>query len=180
MIRLNSLKTFGLTSDPTWDNVDTTFWSTMETTSAIFCACMPSIRALLMHYFPKMLNSTKNVMTTLVSHSDNRKGSPPRSSGTSEEGIWVGHNQQYSSFTSVMAGDKTQDPSHNEPVTPPEKIHVKSDVELQNFQLPDVVNKNDRRSLIPARLYKYLDKSLPLTPQDSRSEVKGVKTHHDI
>jgi hypothetical protein len=45
MIRLNSLKTFGLTADPTWDNISTTFWSTLETSTAIVCACMPAIRA---------------------------------------------------------------------------------------------------------------------------------------
>jgi hypothetical protein len=45
MIRLNSLKTFGLTADPTWDNISTTFWSTLETSTAVLCACMPAIRA---------------------------------------------------------------------------------------------------------------------------------------
>ena len=45
MIRLHSLKTFGLTADPTWDNISTTFWSTLETCTAVLCACMPAIRA---------------------------------------------------------------------------------------------------------------------------------------
>ena len=45
MVRLESLRTFGLTADPTWDNVPTTFWSTLESTTAIFCACMPTFRA---------------------------------------------------------------------------------------------------------------------------------------
>jgi hypothetical protein len=55
MIRLDSLRTFGLTADPTWDNVPTTFWSTLETTTAIFCACMPAIRAGLFRLFPKVM-----------------------------------------------------------------------------------------------------------------------------
>jgi hypothetical protein len=55
MIRLASLKTFGLTADPTWDNIPTTFWSTIETSTAIFCCCMPAIRAGVIHFFPKIL-----------------------------------------------------------------------------------------------------------------------------
>jgi hypothetical protein len=58
IVRLDSLRTFGLTADPTWDNIPTTFWSTLETTTAIFCACMPSIRAGLVRLFPKVLGST--------------------------------------------------------------------------------------------------------------------------
>lgn len=58
MIRLKSLKTFGLTADPSWDNVPTTFWSTIETTAAIFCACMPAIRAGCVRLFPKVFGGT--------------------------------------------------------------------------------------------------------------------------
>jgi hypothetical protein len=57
MLRLDSLRTFGLTADPTWDNIPTTFWSTLETTTAIFCACMPAIRAGLVRLFPKVMGS---------------------------------------------------------------------------------------------------------------------------
>lgn len=61
MVRLGSLRTFGITADPTWDNVPTTFWSTLETTTAIFCACMPAIRAGLVRLFPKVMgNATTN------------------------------------------------------------------------------------------------------------------------
>jgi hypothetical protein len=55
MIRLDSLKTFGLTADPTWDNIPTTFWSTLETSTAIFCACMPAIRAGIIRFSPNIL-----------------------------------------------------------------------------------------------------------------------------
>lgn len=58
MIRLYSLRTFGLTADPTWDNIPTTFWSTLETTTAIFCACMPAIRAGFVRLFPKVMGNT--------------------------------------------------------------------------------------------------------------------------
>lgn len=58
IIRLYTLKNFGLTADPTWNNVLTIFWSTMETTAAVFCACMPSMRAGLVRLFPKIFGST--------------------------------------------------------------------------------------------------------------------------
>lgn len=61
MIRLDSLRTFGLTADPTWDNVPTTFWSTLETTTAIFCACMPAIRAGLVRLFPKVMGNATRI-----------------------------------------------------------------------------------------------------------------------
>ena len=66
IVRLDSLRTFGLTADPTWDNIPTTFWSTLETTTAIFCACMPSIRAGLVRLFPKVLGSTTHPISTGV------------------------------------------------------------------------------------------------------------------
>lgn len=66
MIRLESLRTFGLTADPTWDNVPTTFWSTLETTTAIFCACMPAIRAGLVRLFPKVMGNA----TARIPHRD--------------------------------------------------------------------------------------------------------------
>ncbi|TVY82748.1 Satratoxin biosynthesis SC1 cluster protein [Lachnellula suecica] len=58
IIRLYTLKNFGLTADPTWNNVPTIFWSTLETTAAVFCACMPSMRAGLVRLFPKVFGST--------------------------------------------------------------------------------------------------------------------------
>jgi len=61
MVRLDSLRTFGLTADPTWDNIPTTFWSTLETTTAIFCACMPAIRAGLVRLFPKVMGNATRV-----------------------------------------------------------------------------------------------------------------------
>lgn len=63
MIRLESLRQFGLTADPTWNNIPTTFWSTLETTTAVFCACMPSIRAGLVRFFPKVLGSTSHLIS---------------------------------------------------------------------------------------------------------------------
>lgn len=72
MIRLESLRTFGLTADPTWDNIPTTFWSTLETATALFCACMPSIRAGLVVVFPKVVGSTNHLIGMGVESFGNR------------------------------------------------------------------------------------------------------------
>lgn len=60
MIRLNSVKGFGLTADPTWDNVPITIWSTLETSIALICTCLPTLRAGLLHFFPRFLGSVSN------------------------------------------------------------------------------------------------------------------------
>lgn len=61
IIRLYSLQSFGLTADPTWDNVPTTFWSCLETTAAVVCACLPTIRAGFNRLCPKIWESTSRV-----------------------------------------------------------------------------------------------------------------------
>ena len=45
IVRLYSLRTFGLTADPTWDNVNTTIWSSLEICTAMVCASLPAMRA---------------------------------------------------------------------------------------------------------------------------------------
>ena len=64
IVRLDSLRTFGLTADPTWDNIPTTFWSTLETSTAIFCACMPAIRAGFVRLFPTLRGGTTHLAST--------------------------------------------------------------------------------------------------------------------
>lgn len=55
IIRLNSLRSFSMTNDTTFSNVPITIWSTIETTAAIFCACLPPIRASIRMLFPTLL-----------------------------------------------------------------------------------------------------------------------------
>jgi hypothetical protein len=60
MVRLSTLRSFGLTADPTYDNIPTTFWTTLETTTAMLCTCLPSIRAGLLCVFPKVFDSSSS------------------------------------------------------------------------------------------------------------------------
>lgn len=64
IMRLQSLVYFAKTSNPTWDNLAVSRWSTVEINVGIICACMPSLRVLLVRLFPKLLGTSQ--------HSDNR------------------------------------------------------------------------------------------------------------
>jgi len=52
IIRLQAIVAFGNTTNPTWDNFDTMLWSTTEINVGIICACMPSLRVVLVRLFP--------------------------------------------------------------------------------------------------------------------------------
>lgn len=55
IVRLEGLVTFANSINPTWDNWSTGIWSTIEINVGIICACMPSLRLLLIRAFPKLL-----------------------------------------------------------------------------------------------------------------------------
>jgi len=57
IVRLQGLVTFANSINPTWDNWSTGVWSTIEINIGIICACMPSLRLLLVRLFPKVLGT---------------------------------------------------------------------------------------------------------------------------
>lgn len=59
ILRLQSLVHFSESSNPTWDNLAVSQWSTVEINVGIICTCMPSIRILLVRLFPKLLGTTQ-------------------------------------------------------------------------------------------------------------------------
>ncbi|KAH6684559.1 hypothetical protein B0J14DRAFT_465132, partial [Halenospora varia] len=73
IIRLQALVHFAKSQNPTWDNLNTALWSSVEINVGIICVCMPSLRVLLVRLFPKMLGSTqhasnKNYLNNSHSH----------------------------------------------------------------------------------------------------------------
>ncbi|KAH8669062.1 CFEM domain-containing protein [Xylariales sp. PMI_506] len=52
IFRLRSLVTFANSQNPTWDDLDGSLWSTLEINVGIICACMPSLRLILVRFFP--------------------------------------------------------------------------------------------------------------------------------
>ncbi|KAK1623500.1 CFEM domain-containing protein [Colletotrichum phormii] len=58
IIRLQSLVDFAKGSNATMDFIDVSVWSTIEICVGIMCACLPSIRMILVKIFPAMSGST--------------------------------------------------------------------------------------------------------------------------
>jgi hypothetical protein len=60
VIRLQSLVQFAASTNPTFDNVPTAYWSVLEAFTGIFCVCMPTLRRFLAHLSPYCFGTTKN------------------------------------------------------------------------------------------------------------------------
>lgn len=62
ILRLQFLVRFGNSENPTWDQYGTSYWSTIELNTSVCCACMPSMRIILEHFFPKIagMRSTRD------------------------------------------------------------------------------------------------------------------------
>ncbi|CAK7213236.1 hypothetical protein SBRCBS47491_001733 [Sporothrix bragantina] len=59
ILRLQSLLHFANSTNPTWDNYEVINWSTIEINVGIICACLPSLRLILVHFFPRVLGSSQ-------------------------------------------------------------------------------------------------------------------------
>lgn len=59
-LRLHSLVSFASSINPTWDQVDVVTWSAIEVNVGIICACLPTIRVILVRFFPSIMGTTKN------------------------------------------------------------------------------------------------------------------------
>ncbi|CZS97490.1 related to integral membrane protein PTH11 [Rhynchosporium agropyri] len=60
ILRLRTLVKFAVSQNPTWDYTAVGAWSTVEINTAIICACMPNLRLLLVHYFPRFMESSRS------------------------------------------------------------------------------------------------------------------------
>ncbi|KAH8667994.1 hypothetical protein BGZ60DRAFT_408393 [Tricladium varicosporioides] len=58
MIRLKHLIGFGDFTDSSWDNMDTSIWSSIEIATAVICACLPALRPILMLILPKIFGKS--------------------------------------------------------------------------------------------------------------------------
>ncbi|KAF4551619.1 Hypothetical protein D9617_13g101210 [Elsinoe fawcettii] len=69
ILRLRSLYDVTKSTDLTWENGPIAYWSSVEVNVGIICACLPTLKAFAMKYFPNLINSSKNGGAT----SSNRK-----------------------------------------------------------------------------------------------------------
>ncbi|KAE8830382.1 hypothetical protein HRS9139_07006 [Pyrenophora teres f. teres] len=59
ILRLSSLVNFAASSNPTWDQSEVIKWSNIEINVGIICACLPTLRVILVRMFPKIMGTTK-------------------------------------------------------------------------------------------------------------------------
>ncbi|KAJ4358363.1 uncharacterized protein N0V89_002945 [Didymosphaeria variabile] len=59
ILRLQSLLAFANSTNATWDNCPTAYWSVLACFVGIFCACMPALRKCLAFIFPSCFSSTQ-------------------------------------------------------------------------------------------------------------------------
>ncbi|TDZ39707.1 Satratoxin biosynthesis SC1 cluster protein 4 [Colletotrichum trifolii] len=74
ILRLRSLVMFAKSLNPTWDQFDMAFWTTLEVPTGIICCCLPAIRLILIKSFPKLFGM-------LTKRYDSNKYSADPSSG---------------------------------------------------------------------------------------------------
>lgn len=65
---------FAKSLNPSWDQFDMAFWTTLEVPTGIICCCLPAIRLILIKSFPKIFGM-------LTKRSDSHKHSGNPSSG---------------------------------------------------------------------------------------------------
>ena len=63
-LRLHSLVLFAASSNPTWDQTEVIRWSNIEINIGIICACLPTLRVILVRMFPSILGSTRGTTQT--------------------------------------------------------------------------------------------------------------------
>ncbi|KAG4422199.1 hypothetical protein IFR04_004705 [Cadophora malorum] len=60
IVRIKYVTSYGNTIDETWNYVDVVIWSSIETYTAVICACLMCIRPLIMKYIPGVFPTTVN------------------------------------------------------------------------------------------------------------------------
>jgi hypothetical protein len=104
VIRLYSLRNFGLTADPTWDNQPTEFWAILESAAAYICAYLPAIRAGLVRIFPKPWGSTNNHST--INSQQIRAGYVGKSASSCQ--LWASRELSFKASTLVAIDEGAQ------------------------------------------------------------------------
>ncbi|OAA41727.1 integral membrane protein [Metarhizium rileyi] len=69
-LRLNTLRTYANTTNPTFDQYGVILWSAVEVNIGLICTCLPSIRLILLRIWPRVFGTTSHA-------SDQRPSQPP-------------------------------------------------------------------------------------------------------
>lgn len=86
ILRLQSLVNFGIKTNITWTFYDVSLWSTIEITVGIICACLPTVRLVLVKLFPILAGSTRRLTGSYLQ----RYGNEGRSGTAGTRGATAG------------------------------------------------------------------------------------------
>ncbi|KAL2134421.1 hypothetical protein VTI74DRAFT_260 [Chaetomium olivicolor] len=103
IIRIRYLKLF---EDFPWETVDSSLWSIGELTSAITCACLPTLRPLLVRYFPSFASQIGR--STGGYGSEHRHGMLSRRNGVMSAALETGLDNR-GPKTSISGGKTADD-----------------------------------------------------------------------
>jgi hypothetical protein len=62
MIRFESLYVISVSTDVSWDNVPIAYWTAIESNVGIVCACLPSLKQLLLRFIPILMHSSPSTL----------------------------------------------------------------------------------------------------------------------
>ncbi|RVX74306.1 hypothetical protein B0A52_02138 [Exophiala mesophila] len=103
IVRLTALVQFATTSNPTYDNVPTAYWSVLEAFVSIICCCLPAIRALLRRVFPSCFGSS-----AIESSTDSERTDSDRTYRVSKSPMPSTGSQSHKSFTNRVTVESRQ------------------------------------------------------------------------
>lgn len=92
------------TIDPIWDSGKTSYWSIVELNVGILCACLPTLRPLIMKLAPGLLGPPTQIEPKLYSHKMSTMRSKGSSRNTDDEmGIYLQKEVEFQSTTNLRS-----------------------------------------------------------------------------
>ncbi|KAJ6445375.1 extracellular membrane protein, 8-cysteine region, CFEM [Purpureocillium lavendulum] len=92
ILRLHSIIHFSKTSDPTWEQWNIVWWSTIELNVGIICTCLPAVRLVLVRLWPRIFGTESRADWEPGSRPDahRQQRSAPPTNGDEELGVIEG------------------------------------------------------------------------------------------
>jgi hypothetical protein len=81
ILRLQSLVTFAGKTNATWEFYDVTMWSNIELCVGIMCACLPTLRLLLVRLFPFLAGTTRRFNSSMGPYGAEGRSGPSAARG---------------------------------------------------------------------------------------------------
>ncbi|RFU79574.1 extracellular membrane, 8-cysteine region, cfem [Trichoderma arundinaceum] len=104
LLRLKSVIFFANLINPTWDQWNVAWWSTMEVNIGIICTCLPTVRLMLKRMFPRIFSIGDGRSIAGLSQAG---GAPPRGAETPASSM------ELSTTTLAMDGRSDEKPFEN-------------------------------------------------------------------